>query len=77
MTENANEVGTLRIVHDPDHDGCMSCPLSSLHGDMDDTLLCDATKQRVMVLDEPPAAPSWCPLRAGDVLVSARKDSGK
>ena len=64
---------TLRLVHDPDT-GCSpdgdapDCPLFYWHHGM-----CKGTAS--VVLDER-NAPPWCPLRAGDVVVTARKDGG-
>lgn len=65
---------TLRIVHDPDT-GCApagkepDCPLLWW-----DHSVCRGTNQNVPHDERP--APPWCPLRAGDVVVSARKDGG-
>lgn len=63
---------TLHIVHDPDT-GCGSCPLE-YQGEVVFSR-CHALTRRLMEHEMTPAPP-WCPLRAGDVVVTARKDGG-
>lgn len=62
----------LRLVHDPDT-GCNTphkgrvCPFLAVYEEFH----CSVVWQAVA---EAAPAPPWCPLRAGDVVVSARKD---
>lgn len=65
---------TLRLVHDPDT-GCVQpakwCPFvgESKFGGFACAVQDDFVKRDV-------PAPPWCPLRAGDVVVTAGKDGG-
>lgn len=74
----ADHRAPLRIVHDPDT-GCFGCAVSDedLAGEpwycnAKDQALPDENKGRYAT--NPVPAPPWCPLRAGDVVVSAKKD---
>jgi len=66
---------TMRIVHDPDT-GCLGppkgrrCPLN-IYG-----MWMGAASIEKGPADPDKPAPSWCPLRAGDVVVTAGKDGG-
>lgn len=57
----------MRLEHDPDSldEGCEVCPLVS--EDVGANLVCDAVRR--VIPDEDDTAPTWCPLRVGDVVV--------
>lgn len=68
----------LRLVHDPDT-GCISCVFSGWWHPDDGPAegKCWAAKRDVLVpVPYRDPAPPWCPLRAGDVVVTAGKDGG-
>lgn len=70
---------TLRLVHDPDT-GCGGCHVSDEDA-AGDPWYCNVRdrelppENRRRFKDVQPAPP-WCPLRAGDVVVTAGKDGG-
>lgn len=65
----------MKIEHDPDS-ACGGCPFrsddwNSIDWCSDD--VCAADSERRDVHGDRPA-PEWCPLRSGDVIVTARRE---
>lgn len=71
---------TLRLVHDPDTAGCGNCPLSTWfdppEGPTRVTCAANGAAFEFEWSVKTDTAPPWCPLRAGDVVVTAGKDGG-
>lgn len=64
LRESQPRPKALRLVHDPDT-GCGRCLCFDRKG-----WWCKAARTCSLELESP--APPWCPLRAGDVVVSAK-----